>query len=192
MSETKMVKVRNRNGSVVGYQIPEAGINRQFSINETKTIPESELQQLQYVPGGDYILKHALVIEDEEVLTDLNMKVEPEYSYTEEDIKNILFNGTLDELEDFLNFSPDGGIEILKKMAVELEVPDTRKRKLISEKTGFNINTAIGINEMLDQETEEEETEEKVRKAAAPTRKAETSSTPERKAAPKYKVTKMG
>ena len=47
------------------------------------------------------------------------MEVEPEYNYTEEDIRNLLLNGTLDQLKDFLDFAPTGAIEIAKNIAVE-------------------------------------------------------------------------
>ena len=189
----KEVKIRNRNGSVVGYQIPDEGINRQFQINEVKTIPADELQKLQYVPGGDYLLRHAFVVEDEEMLEDLNIAVEPEYFYTEDDIKRILMEGTLDELEDFLNFATDGGLEIAKNFAVKMELPDVRKRKMISEKTGFFVDTAITINDTMSKESEVPESAKKERKAATPERKAAEPSAPERKSsAPKYKVTKMG
>ena len=68
-----------------------------------------ELKQLQYVSGGDYLLKHCLLINDEDALEVLNMRnLEPEYFYTEDIIKKLLEEGTLDQLEDCLNFAPDG------------------------------------------------------------------------------------
>ena len=186
MAEEKMVVVRNRNVGGTGYAL-ENGFHRQFEHNEIKTIPLEELRQLSYAPGGEYILKHLLVIEDKSALEYLNLQVEPEYFYSDEDIKKLLLEGTLDQLEDTLNFAPDGVIESLKKIAVDLEVPDMRKREMISKKTGFDINGAINLRHLLSNESEEAGTNEE-----APKRKAAPiTSTPQQKAdapARKYKV----
>ena len=72
-------------------------------------------------------------------------KVEPEYDYTPTDIKNLLLNGSLDELLDCLDFAPEGVIEIVKDLAVELPLNDVAKREAILNKTGFNVTNAIEI-----------------------------------------------
>ena len=69
----KMVNVTNRNNGFTGYTIPDTGITRSFNIDETKKIDIEELKQLQYVPGGEYLLKHFLVINDKSALEVLNM-----------------------------------------------------------------------------------------------------------------------
>lgn len=184
MAEDKMVLVRNRNVGVTGYTL-ENGFQRRFEIGEEKRVPLEELRQLSFSSGGEYILKHCLVIEDQSALDYLNMEVEPEYFYSEDDIKKVLFEGTLDQLEDTLNFAPQGAIEILKKMAVELEVPDTRKRDMISEKTGFDVNGAINVNHILAAGEEEEETAAaQPKRKAAPITESKTAGTTQRKAAP--------
>ena len=156
MAEERMVTVRNRNVGGTGYAL-DNNFKRHFEPNETKQIPLKELQELQYAPGGEYILEHCLMVDDKSALEALNMEVEPEYFYKEEDIKNLLLNGTLDQLEDTLNFAPDGVVDILKKMAVDLEVPDVRKRDMISKKTGFDINSAINVNKVLEEDDTKEE-----------------------------------
>ena len=182
-----IVSVTNRNNGFTGYTIPDLNITRTFNIGETKKISLDELKQLQFVEGGDYLLKHCLIINDKNALEVLNMSdVEPEYFYTEAEIKELLTNGSLDQLEDALNFAPEGVIEIIKSMAIKMELPDTRKRKIISDKTGLNIDNAIMVNEVMKEEHSDvtEKAETKVRKAApinagsaaTPTRKAESVS----------------
>lgn len=193
MDNKKYVTVRNRNAGSTGYTL-ENGFHREFEYNEIKkNIPLEELQQLSWAPGGMDILKNCLVIEDQNALDYLNLEVDPEYFYTEKDIRSILADisdESLDRLEDTLNFGPDGVIELIKKIAVEEEIPDVRKRDMISEKTGFNVNTAININHILaDGEDEETKTEVTARK----TKPLDVKPNPERKAsapAPKYKVVK--
>ena len=48
---------------------------------------------------------------------------------------------------DCLDFAPEGVIELVKKYAVELKVNDIQKRQAILDKTGFNVTSAIEINE---------------------------------------------
>jgi len=178
MAEEKMIKVRNRNAGSTGYDL-ENGQHRKFEFNETKIVPLSELRALSFTPGGEYILKNCLVVEDKSALEALNLEVEPEYFYSEAEIKEILLNGSYDQLEDTLNFAPDGVIEIIKKLAVSLEIPDVNKREMISKKTGFNINNAIMVNKVMAEDQTEEakddapkrKTQPIVTEAAAPVRK---------------------
>lgn len=188
MDTNIIVDVTNRENGSVGYTLPDRNLHRLFSPKETKKIPMEELQQLSYIPGGEYLLRNCLIVKDKSALEALNLEVEPEYFYTEETIEKLLMTGTLDELEDTLNFAPQGVIDILKKIAVEKEVPDTRKRQLISEKTGFSVDNAINVNHVMSAEDEVKDAEagKPIRKAspvdvqdAAPARKASTS---------KYKV----
>jgi hypothetical protein len=193
---SKLISVRNRNNGSTGYSIPEKNLWRNFAPNETKKIPLEELQELQYQPGGDYMLKNLLIIEDQDALDVLNMQVEPEYNYTESDIRDILLNGTLDQLRDFLDFAPAGGIEICKEIAVKEEIPDVRKREIISQATGFDINSAIMVNKVMDAEDEKPQEQKKERRTAVAegTKQrrvavSETSSSAEEKpAAAKYKI----
>lgn len=189
MAEEKLVKVRNRNSGGTGYFFDTFGGQgrRYFAPNEEKLISLDELKQLSYTPGGEYILKNCLVINDQSALEALNMEVEPEYFYDEATIKDILLNGSYDQLEDTLNFAPDGVIDMIKKFAVELEIPDVNKRKMISEKTGLSIDNAIRVNQVMAEDTSEEAKEEAPKRKAAPV----TTSTPQRKTTPsdsKYKV----
>lgn len=174
MNKDKIVSVRSRNGGGVFYMIPEHQILRNFTRNEVKKISLEELQWLQYVEGGEYILKNCLIVEDKTALDYLNIQVEPEYFYTEADIIKILEKGSLDELEDMLNFSPRGNIEIIKSAAVSLPLKDTDKMDLILEKTGFNVAGAIKLEKDLAADEEEVEIKEAPkRKATKPVRKTE-------------------
>ena len=186
--ENEMVIVTNRNNGYTGYQIPDTGVSRNFAPGESKRISKEELMQLSYIEGGEYLLKNYLIVNNDKTLEELNISVQPEYYYTEEEIKELLTTGSLDQLEDTLNFAPDGVIEIIKDMAVKTELPDTRKRNMISEKTGFNIDNAIRVNEVMAEDQIKDEHSEPIERKASPINVE--SDTPQRKAAPikKYKV----
>lgn len=178
---TQYVTVKNRNNGYTGYTLPN-GVKRQFTLGQTRKIDINELKELRDCDGGEYILKNYLIIDDKNALEFLDLHPEPEYFYTEAEIKELLTTGSLDQLEDALNFAPQGVIDIIKDMGVKIELPDTRKRKMIFEKTGFSIDNAIMINEVLAADSETNvETEDK------PQRKAEAIQTKDnggRKAAP--------
>lgn len=187
MDKNTMIKVANRNGNRVGYTIPEMGIRRQFTARQTKEVSFEELQNLAYLPGGMKLLKDYLVIKDMDALKALEIDVEPEYFYTEDDVKKLLTTGTLDEFLDCLDFAPDGVLDTIKDLAVKLPLNDVAKRNAIQKKLGFNVTKAIEIqNTKLDGGDEEKNAETPVRRVATPVPENER-----RAAAPKYKVTSI-
>ena len=186
MKDSELVVVRNRNNGSTGYRLYDSNIRRRFSPNETKKIPLEELRALQYAPGGDYILKNLLIVENRGALEDLNMQVEPEYFYTEEKIKELLYKSEMDAFLDFLDFAPAGAIEIAKRIAVEERIPDSRKREAITKKTGFNIDNAINVNKVLEEEDEKEKKAAeaaKARRVKIEEKKEEAPAVPQRRTA---------
>ena len=175
-NEKNIVEVRNRNNGFTTYTI-DGGITRTFNINEIKKIDLEELRELAMAPGGDYILRNYLLINDKTALEYLDLHPEPEYFYTETEIKDLLLNKDPDYLEDCLNFAPQGVIDLVKQMAVKLEVPDTRKRKLILDKTGFSVDNALNVNKILEEDEEKdkkasEKVERKIKRDAEDTSEA--------------------
>lgn len=186
IKDDDLISVRNRNNGETWYQL-DSGIVRAFQRDEIKKVPFKELVQLNYSEGGRALLAENLVIENKEALALLNMNVEPEYFYEDSDIRMLLFDGTYDEFADFLDFAPEGAIEIAKDIAVREEIPDVRKRDMLSKKTGLNINNAIMVNHIMDDEEKKEEVkkERRVKSAETETKSERRAATP---AAPKYKV----
>ncbi len=190
MSE-QLINVANRDCGYVGYEIPDMNIHRIFAPKETKQISLAELKALQFVPGGEFTLKNLLIVNNTDALSALNLQVEPEYFYTEETVRQLLLDGSLDQLEDTLNFGPEGVINLIKDIAVKEEIPDMRKRELITKKTGFGVQNAINVNHILNEESDVEEDNTPKRKAAPINAAAanSTSETATRKATlPKYNV----
>lgn len=185
LEKDTLVKVKNATNSRVGYLIPDLGnLHRGFMPGEVKEVPFEEVQKLAYVPGGEALLRDHLTILDAETLKMILGDVEPEYFYTEADVEKLLLNGTVDEFMDFLDFAPEGLINLAKDLAVSKEIPDVRKRNAILDKTGFNVTKAIEINHETG--VNEEVEAPKVRRASAPVTEETTG---RRTAPPKYKVT---
>lgn len=191
IDDNKIVKVTNRDNGHVGYRIPDLNnLVRDFSANETKNITVEELKKLAYLPGGATLIKDYLVIDDDEVVQEILGQVEPEYYYTEEDVRNLLLTGSVDALKDCLEFAPKGTVDLVKKLAIEMPLNDVAKRKAILEMTGFNIDAAIMVNEETKEEAEDTQ---RVRRVNEPVKTTENKSTGRRTAAPsvsnsKYKI----
>ena len=157
IDKNKMVKVINKFSGTVGYDVPEMGVHRNFYPKESKEISFEELERLSFIPGGDMILRNYLEIVDEDVIMALfNEKPEPEYHYSENDVKQLLTTGSLDQFLDCLDFAPDVIKDMIKDLAVELPLNDMAKRQAIQDKLGFDVTKAIEIkNTKYDGETEE-------------------------------------
>lgn len=153
-----IIKVTNRDNGHVGYTIPDLNnLVRNFSANETKEIPMIELRKLSYISGGKVLLRDYLILDNKEAIEELLTNVEPEYYYTEKDVKQLLLNGSLDALKDCLDYAPIGTIDLVKKLAVDLPLNDVAKRKAILDMTGFSVDKAIMINEETKEENEKNE-----------------------------------
>lgn len=185
----KEVWVKNRSDGTLSYKIPEIGVNREFGIGESKPVTADELRRLSFTPGGAVIIEHFLLINDEEVRSELMGDTAPEYFYTDEEVDILLTDkGTIEQLEDALNFAPDGVIDLIKDRAFKLPCKDVDKRELIKEKTGFDVTKALEIDKIS---REAEEPKEPERKAEVV--KKTSSKAAGRKAEPikkKYEVVK--
>lgn len=188
LDKNTLVKITNRYDGMASYEITDLGINRLFMAGETKEVTAEEVRKLSYSIGGIALLKDFLVIDNPELVEEILGAVEPEYYYTESDVKNLLEKGTLAELQDCLDFAPEGTVELIKKVAVETKLNDIQKRQAILEGAGFDVNTAVMVNE----ETADEKAEEvKTRRVSTPTKETPAAApTGRRTAAPNisYKV----
>ena len=157
MEKTTLIKVLNRdNGSVI-YSIPEMnGLRRVFQAGEIKEITFEELEKLSYIPGGMELLEDSLVILDNKQAINLILgHVEPEYSYSKDDIIKLMKTGSLDEFLDCLDFAPEGVKDLIKTLSVELPLNDVAKREAIYNKLGFNVDNAIRIKRESSEPIEE-------------------------------------
>lgn len=166
IENSTIIKVKNRDNGTVGYTIPDLGnLHRNFMAQEEKEVTMEELRKLSWLPGGRPLIENYFIIENEEALRELIPNVEPEYFYTEEDVKKLLLTGSLDQFKDCLDFAPEGVKELVKSLAVELKINDLAKREYILEKTGFNVASAIMINEETEKAEDEGSSKESHRRA---------------------------
>lgn len=187
LDKSMTVKMTNRDNGSVGYVIPDLGnLRRNYLPGETKEITVEEVIKLNNIVGGPYMLENYFVIDNEDVVNEVLNGVEPEYFYTQDDIVELLLNGSLEALQDCLDFAPKGVIELLKEQAVKLEINDISKRQAILDKTKFNVTKAIEINHLA-ATPEDDAPKATGRRVAAPEVKATSG---RRTAPPTYKVVK--
>ena len=169
----KIYKVKNRSAGVVIYRIPEDNIRREFMPGETKAVPLTELEKLSYQPGGQMMMNNFLQIQSAEAQKDLNIPVEPEYNYSEQDIIRVMTEGSLDEFLDMLDFAPTGVMDLVRQFAVSLPLNDFEKRRALKNKTGFDVNAALTHVE----EEKQEDAENGIAEANAPQRRVKPAAT---------------
>lgn len=190
LEKDTLVKVTNRVKGTVGYTIPDLGnLHRNFQANETKEVTMDELRKLSYLPGGEVILRDCLIINNDEAVQELLGAVEPEYNYTETQIRELLTTGTLDQFLDTLDFAPKGVIDLIKDLAVSTELNDVAKREALLKKTGFNVTKAIENNRY----TQEEEVSQNIQRRSTPLKTDHGETTTGRRSEPvsKYKITSI-
>ena len=182
-----MFNVKNRSTSVVVYRIPESNLRREWAPGEVKRIPFGELEKLTYQPGGRELIANFLQIMENEVTDDLNVHREPEYNMSEEQVRDLILNGSIDAFLDALDFAPLGVIDLIKTMSVQLPITDMAKREALKTKTGFDVDKAIE-NDRASKEDSKKETI-----ADKPVERRVTESTPagRRTSGNAYKVVKQ-
>lgn len=62
---------------------------------------------------------------------------------TAADVKNLILNGLMDEWLDCLDFAPDGVIDLIKTLSIEIPLTDTMKMQAFKEKKGIDLARAI-------------------------------------------------
>ena len=182
MDKNMKVRVFNRSHGGVSYKIDSLRIVRDWAQpGDHIDVTVGELDELQYIPGGSKLLKNYLLIKNQDVCEYLGIATDPEYYYDEKTIKELLTVGTDDQLKDCLEFAPNGVIELLKRIAVDLPLDSARKAKIIDGALGINIEAMIRNNELSKQPDEDGEGEEKQRRstplAVVPTKETEKTST---------------
>ena len=150
----KRINVKNRSAGNVVYTVPDLKVRRDFMPGEIKTIDPEELTQLSYTQGGRLLITQYLQILDEPAREEINGPIEPEYNFTDDDIKDLILKGSLDSFLDALDFAPIGVIDLIKKYAVSLPMVDMNKMAALKEKLGFDVMAAVNA---VNEEKKEEE-----------------------------------
>lgn len=162
------IKVENRSGKYLVTRIPNTNIT--FVWQKTGSyamISKEQIKELYYQPGGKAFFDN-LIVYDKKLCEELFGELEPEYFYTQKEIDKILLSGTIEQLQDALDFSPAGGVDLIATRATDLKIPDHNKRQIIKEFTGIDIDSNIAFSEDGDKQDTQPINENKKQRRAAP------------------------
>ena len=143
------MKVKNRSANVVVYTIADLNVRRRFSPSEIKDLDKIEIEKLLYQPGGRELFINNLQVSAEDMRSLGFGDQEPEYFYSAEDIQKLMVSGRYEEFLDFLDFAPEGGLSIVKDLAVKLPLSDMNKAEAIKKATGFDVMKAIANDQAV-------------------------------------------
>lgn len=166
VKDSDVISVRNLADNKVVYSLP-TGVRREFPAGATLKVTAEELRSLSYERGGSDLLLNYLHVGNESLAKELGVSDDSwanEYSWTPKQIKECLTGDDLDMLKDALDFAPEGVKDAIVQMAVDLEIPDVRKREIIQEKTGNNITQKIENKHLVEASSGEEEAPKPVRR----------------------------
>lgn len=182
MDPNKVIEVVNRENIRVVFKLKDSFRSVELSPGEKTKMTFEELEKLRYLDGGLYMIKHNLLIKDKEAIEELLGNVEPEYFYTKAEVRKLLSEGTIEELQDALDFAPKGVVSLIQDTAIEMKIDSLEKRNAIKKATNLDISAAIDINEETKEDEEVEAAASKTRRVAPA--KPATTSTGRRAAAP--------
>jgi hypothetical protein len=112
------VKVWSMSAGIITYTLADPQVTRTWRPNELKILTFHELYQLANHPGGIVLLRERLQIRDNKVREALQLPLDPEFLYTEEDAKNLAISGTEEQILDALEFGPLGLASMIKHHAI--------------------------------------------------------------------------
>ena len=188
VKDDTMVTVRNLTLNPVAYHVPSLGdLRRELPPRASIKVPAGELRQLNYELGGARLLHDYLCVENKALAREFGVSEDAfdnEYNWTVKDIDNALLNEDIEVLMDAMEFAPDGVKDSIAQRAVELEIPDINRRKVISDATDYDIDQMIQNKQKIEAEPSEEKKEEK-----KITRRRSSSSTTTKRRAQKKEVT---
>lgn len=159
VNDTTLIPVRNMVNHKVIYVIPEEHRRVVFEAFQQRNIRAGELRALNYTTGGSILLKNYLCVKSNDLREEFNIPSDQvEYDWTLEDIKRVLtdLSSPIEELEDALDFAPDGIREMIVDYAVTWKIPDANRRRTVSRMAGVNIDKMIEMTEALEADSNEE------------------------------------
>ena len=165
--------VTNRSAGKVVYNIPDRHIRRELAPGQSVRVPKEEIDALSFSDGGMYLIQNYLYVADDKILDELNVHREPEYYMDVNNVVALLKTGSLDEFLDALDFAPEGVIDMIKDLSVQLPLNDYSKRKALKDKTGFDVDAAIAH----DQENKTNDDDEPIAAEPKKTRRVQSGST---------------
>lgn len=173
VDDETMVIIRNLTDMPVAYHVPSLGdLRRELPPRASIRVKAGELRQLNYERGGSLLLHDYINVGNVELAREFGVSDDTvEYNWTIEDVDKALTTDDLDVLRDAMDFAPEGIKQTIADRAVELKIPDSNRRNIISSATGLDIDSMIKNKEIIDADKVEKKTTAKRRVSSTTTTK---------------------
>lgn len=154
VKDSTLVPVYNMVDHKVVYVNSETHRRVVFEPFQKKNIPAGELRTLNYSTGGEKLIHDYLCIKSDDLRAEFNIPSDQiEYDWTLDDIHKVLedLSTPIEVLQDALDFGPQGIRELIADCAVKWKIPDSNRRRIISQMTGVNIDKQIEFLEKVEE-----------------------------------------
>jgi hypothetical protein len=132
------VKVWSTSMGEVVYALQDPKVHRSWKSGEVKILTFHEVYQLANSSGGMPLLANHLQIRDPKVRKALQLPMEPEYLYTDEDARKLVNSGTEEEILDAIEFGPRSLAAAIRYYAI-LDIDSLEKMKFFNNLFRMNI-----------------------------------------------------
>ena len=183
VNDSDKVRIRNLTAFPAVYVTPSTHIRRELPPHGSMEVTAGELREASYDHGCIEMFRNYVQICNKELAVEFGVPEDMvEYHWSAKDIDDALLKPELyDAFLDALDFGPDGIKDSLVQRAVELEIPDVRRREAIKNVLGQDVTRMIENKHLIqaNNDTQEEETPTKTRRATktTKTRRAKTTKT---------------
>lgn len=144
LSDADNVKIRNLVGYPVIIVTPIHHKRWELPPHGEMEVTVADVRECSYDQGCRNIFHDYVQICNSELAKEFGVNDDViEYNWGDKEIKAALTTAPIEVLLDALDFAPDGIKEAILDKAVELEIPDTRRREAISEALGVNVDNKI-------------------------------------------------
>lgn len=175
-----MIEVINTSSGSAGYVPEMSTVSKKWERQgATKKVKLGELRDVIGTTGG-YVLfsENILLIRDPEAREELGLPELDEYVLTDKEIKELLLNKSIDELEEVVQNCTDDMLDTITTTAINEEVSDLNRIKVIEDYTGVDVIEAIKEKQ---EENPKAKTTKRVAKTTA-TEEAKPKRAPRKKA----------
>lgn len=158
VKDSDIVVLRNFTTHSVGYRTPSTNVRRELPAGGSIKVSAGEIREMTYSKGCMELLRNYLQVCNKNLALEIGVSedsIENEYNWTINDIHKCLLEGSLEELEDAMDFAPEGIKESLLSEAVNLEIPDVRKREVISKAMDRDVSKIIENKHLIEADTKE-------------------------------------
>lgn len=179
VSDEDNVVIRNLVAHPVVIITPLHGKRFELPPRSQMEVSVEDVRECSYDQGCRNIFRSYVQICNNELAKEFGIEDDVvEYNWGEKEIVDALMTADINVLLDALDFAPDGIKEALLDKAVELEIPDSRRREAISNALDVNVDNMIRNKRESETKTEKKATARKrrVSSSATSTKTRRTSS----------------